>query len=878
VNLWRQLSRGFRALTRRSAADADITDEVQHYLEQATAAHVARGLSPSDARRAARLELGNVTTVREQVRGYGWENAVDSALADARYAARRLHASAGFTAITVLTLALGIGATTAIWSAVDAVLFRPLPYPDADRIATVWDHASDGSRLDVTFGTLHELEARARSFEAMAAVKAWQPTVTGPAEPERLDGQRVSASYFRAFGVRPALGRDFLPSDDRAGAPSVAILSDALWQRRFGADRTIIGRSITLDDDPLVVIAVMPKGFVSALAPSAEIWTPLQYDMSQGRAWGHHLRMAARLRPGVRMEDAGREIDAIAHNPVAEFPRQPWAALQDGFVISRLQDDVTRGVKPALLAILGAVSLVLLIVCVNVTNLLLARGTQRRGEFAVRTALGASRGRLVRQLLTESLLIAAAGGIIGMVVAAIGVGAIVRLSPPELPRIASIGIDGAAFAFGLGVTTVIGLAFGSIPALQAVRGDPNMDLQRASRRTAGGLRRARSALVVAEVALALLLLVSSGLLLRSIERLFAVSSGFDASGLLTMQVAAAGHRFDADGASYRFFEQALDAARRVPGVRSAAFTSQLPLSGDAELYGVHFKPSVAHDPAEVRGTFRYGVTPGYFETMRIPVRRGRSLDEHDRAGAPLVAVISESMVKRRLQGVDPIGQRLDIGDGPLYTVVGVAGDVKQESLALGASDAVYTTTSQWHYADNVMSLVVRARGDAASLAPAIRDAIWSVDKDQPIVRVATMDELVASSAASRRFALTLFEAFALAALVLAAAGIYGVLSGSVVERTREMGVRAALGASRGDIVSLVLRQGLRLTGVGVVLGLAAAAVATQALATLLFGVSRLDPVTYVGVVALLAATAVIACAVPAWRAARVDPVTTLRAD
>jgi putative ABC transport system permease protein len=588
--------------------------------------------------------------------------------------------------------------------------------------------------------------------------------------------------------------------------------------------------------------------------------------------------MVARLRPGVRMEDAGREIDAIAHNPVAEFPRQPWAALQDGFVISRLQDDVTRGVKPALLAILGAVSLVLLIVCVNVTNLLLARGTQRRGEFAVRTALGASRGRLVRQLLTESLLIAAAGGIIGMVVAALGVGAIVRLSPPELPRIASIGVDGAAFAFGLGLTTVIGLAFGSIPAFQAVRGDPNTDLQRASRRTAGGLRRTRSALVVAEVALALLLLVSSGLLLRSIERLFAVTSGFDASGLLTMQVAAAGHRFDADGASYRFFEQALDAARRVPGVRGAAFTSQLPLSGDAELYGVHFKPSVANDPGEVRGTFRYGVTPGYFETMRIPVRRGRSLDERDRAGAPLVAVISESMVKRRLQGVDPIGQRLDIGDGPLYTVVGVAGDVKQESLALGESDAVYTTTSQWHYADDVMSLVVRARGDAASLAPAIRDAIWSVDKDQPIVRVAMMDELVASSAASRRFALTLFEAFALAALLLAAAGIYGVLSGSVVERTREMGVRAALGASRGDIVSLVLRQGLRLTGVGVVLGLAAATVATQALVTLLFRVSRLDPVTYVGVVALLAATAVAACAVPAWRAARVDPATTLRAD
>ena len=878
MNPWRQLSRGVRSLFDRSTTDAEISDEVQHYLDQATAAHLARGLSEAEARRAARLEVGGITVVREQVRGYGWENAVDAAVADMRYAVRRLRATPGFTTIAVLTLALGIGATTAIWSAVDSILFRPLPYPGADRIATVWDHGIDGSRLDVTFGTLREIEARTRSFEAMAAMKAWQPTMTGPAEPERLDGQRVSAGYFRAFGVRPVLGRDFLRSEDRAGAPNVVIVSNALWERRFGGDPALIGRSIVLNGDPFVVIGVMPKTFVSAIAPSAQIWTPLDYDMSEDRAWGHHLRMVARIRPGMRMEDAAREVNSVARNPVAEFPRQPWAALEDGLVISALQEDLTRSVRPALLAILGAVTLVLLIVCVNVTNLLLARSAERRGEFAVRTALGASRARLVRQLLTESLLIAVAGGAIGMAVATGGVGAIVRLGPPELPRVAAISVDVKAFAFGLAVTTLIGVAFGTIPAIQAVRGDPSEDLQRASRRTTGGLRRTRGVLVVAEVALALLLLVSSGLLLRSIERLFSVRSGFDASWLLTMQVAAVGHRFDADGATYRFFEQALDAVRRVPGVQSAALTSQLPLSGDVELYGVHFKPAVANDPGEVRGSFRYGVTPGYFETMRIPVRRGRSLEEGDRAGAPLVAVISESMVKRRLPGMDPIGQRLDIGDGPLYTVVGVVADVKQESLALSESDAVYTTMAQWHYTDNVMSLVVRARGDAAALAPTIRDAIWSVDKDQPIVRVATMDALLASSAASRRFAVTLFEAFALAALVLAAAGIYGVLSGSVVERTREMGVRAALGATHRDIVSLVLRQGLRLTAYGVVLGLAAAMVATQALVTLLFGVSRLDPVTYLGVVALLAVTAVVACAVPAWRAARVDPVTTLRAD
>jgi putative ABC transport system permease protein len=876
--LWRQMTRGVRALFHRPTTDDEISDEVQHYLDQATAAHMARGISEPDARRAARLELGNVTTVREQVRGYGWENTVDSALADLRYASRRLRATPGFTSITVLTLALGIGATTAIWSAVNAVLFRPLPYPAASRIAAVWDRATDGSHVDVTFGTLREVAERARSFDALAAMKPWQPTATGPAEPERLNGQRVSASYFRVFGVAPALGRDFAGEDDRVGAANIVILSDALWRRRFGADRTIIGRAITLDDDSYVVIAVMPKGFESAVASSAEIWSPLLYDMSQGRAWGHHLRMLGRLRPGVTIEDAGRELDAIARTRVAEFPRQPWADLRGGLQVSSLQDDITRGVRPALLAILGAVALVLVIVCVNVTNLLLARGAQRRGEFAVRTALGASRARLVRQLLTESLLVAAAGGAAGMAVAVMGVGTIVRLSPPELPRVASIGVDGTAFLFGLAITTIIGLAFGAIPALHAVRSDPNVDLQRASRRTAGGHRGTRDALVVAEVALALLLLVSSGLMLRSIERLFSVTSGFDASNVLTMQVQTSGHRFDSDSTRWQFFEQVLDAARRVPGANSAAFTSQLPLSGDADMYGVHFDPAVANDPAETGGTFRYAVSPGYLETMRIPLRRGRVLESRDRAGAPLVAVISEALAKRRLPGVDPIGRRLKIGDGPLYTVVGVVGNVKQVSLALSESDAVYTTPSQWRFADNAMSLVIRTRGDAAALAPTVREAVWSVDKDQPIVRVATMSGLLAGSAASRRFALTLFEAFALAALVLAAAGIYGVLAGSVVERSREIGVRAALGASRADIVSLVLRQGLRLTGLGVGLGLVAAVVATQALVTMLFGISRLDPVTYVGVVALLAATAVIACAVPAWRAARVDPVTTLRAE
>jgi putative ABC transport system permease protein len=800
---------------------------------------------------------------------------MNSLIKDIHYGFRSLLKNPGFTAVAVITLALGIGDSTAIFSAVNPILFEPLPYPSANRIMMIWETRMDGGHSPGNaFGTYRGLVEQSRSFDAIAAMKSWQPTRTSATEPERLDGQRVSASYFDVLGVSPAMGRNFQPSEDQLNGSKVVILSDALWRRRFNSDSAILGRQLTLDEDSYTVIGVMPGAFENVLDPESELWAPLQYDMSQGRAWGHHLRMVARLRPGVSREQARGEIDVISHGLVQEHPRDYG---REGFFVNSLQDDITGGVKPALLAILGAVVLLLLIACVNVTNLLLARGAQRRGEFVMRAALGAGRTRLIRQLLTESLLLAAIGGALGMLVADIGVRALVALTPHGLPRAGAIALNGTVFLFGLGITTLIGLLVGLIPALGASRIDLNTGMQQTSRGMVGDHQFTRRALVVGEVALALVLLVSAGLLLRSMQRLFAVDPGFNASNLLTMQVQTAGQRFREDSTTHRFFAQALAAVREVPGVASASFTSLLPLSTDSDIYGAQFESS-PNDPAQDQGAFRYAVTPGYFETIGIPLRRGRLLNTHDVAGAPVAVVINESFAKRKFPDRDPIGQRLHLGrtDLPWYTIVGVVGDVKQTSLAVRQADAVYITPTQGYFADNSMSLVVRTRGDAAVLAPAIRSAIWSVDKDQPIVRVATMDQLLVASAAERRFALILFQAFALVALVLAATGIYGLLSGSVTERTREIGVRLALGASRRDILALVARQGLKLTGLGIVIGVGGAQAASQAIVTLLFGVSRVDPITYLGVIALLMGVAVIACWVPARRAIKVDPLVALR--
>jgi predicted permease len=886
MSLLRQLARGMRALLRPADSDRDVADEVGHYLEQSVAAHMARGLSAGDARRAATIEMGNATVVRERVRSSGWENVVGEAMADLRYAARRLRRSPGFTTVCVITLALGIGGGTAIFGAVYPVLFQPFPYPHAGRIAYLSDYGAAGQPVEVTYGTFHEISERSRSFAELAAADRWQPALMELGEPERLGGALVTARYFDVLGVMPVVGRNFAATDDEPGASRVAIVSDGLARRRFGDARALLGGSITLDGDRYTVIGVMPPGFEDALSPLADVWAPRRYRPNtpfESAEWGHHMRMVGRLAPGVSIDQARRDLAAIGATPIADFPRPAWASMERGLDVRSLRDAVTRDARPALLAIVAAVALVLAIACVNVTNLLLARGLKRRDELAMRAALGAGRGRIVRQLLTETLLLAAVGGVLGLVVGAAGVRALVALAPAELPRADAIGMNTPALLFTIALTTLVGVVVGLVPALQVTDRDLRSGSQSGTRTTSGASHTLRRSLVVVEVALALVLLVGAGLMLRSLSRLFSVTPGFEASHALTMQLDAAGHRYRSDTAAYLYFEEALERVRRIPGVASAAFTSQLPMSGDLDGYGVQWE-SIPESRDDLPSALRYTVTPGWFGTMRIPLRRGRVLGDDDRPGAPEAVVISESLARRVFPGTDPIGQRLrigpEIGDTtrPWGTVVGVVGDVTQTSLALGADDAFYVAMGQWPWVDQVQSLVVRTTGDPASLAPAVERAIWSLDPDVPIIRVATLDDLLARSEARRHFVLIVFETFALAALALAVIGIYGVLAGSVAERMRELGVRAVLGATPASLRALVLRQGMTLTVIGTAIGIGAAVLATRAMTALLFGVSRLDPVTYLGVVALLLGVSAVACWVPAWRASRVDPAVTMRGE
>ena len=889
MSLWRQLTRAF-------ATWPIVTRPITTWrtrcntMGEGTAAGIARGLLLPARRAVPAPGSRQRTAVRKQCETYGWENLVGTTLADIRYATRRLANRPDFPVVAVVTLGTRRRCQC-----------RDLQHHEPDPVR--------GTSLPAGQSCRHacRISAPAMAPSTSRSARMWrggnpdplvqpnspsQRLAAGPRpdrpkpSPERLQGQQVRGTISALSGVLPAIGRDFQPADDLVGGPSGGDRRARGW--RDSGSVTVIASSARRSCGwrSRTVIVVMPPSFENVIARRRDVWAPSAIqpdrivpssrvgtspaDAGTAQAWRDARRGAARN--GCDRTVAARGVCTTAVG-------EPGG----GMIITSLQDAMARDVKPVLLAIVGGVLLLLAIASVNVINLLLARGALRRGEIAVRTALGAGRTRLVRQVLTESLVLAALGGALGLFLAQAGVRALVLLAPAGLPRLGAIRLDSAVFAFAALLITCTGVVVGLIPALQVARPDPAAGLQQGSRRTTGGHHATRGVLVVTEIALAVVLLTGAGLLWRSIHRLLGVAPGFDASHMLSMQVHASGHRYDPDSARYRFFEQARDAVLRVPGVAAAAFTSQLPLSGDFETYGVQFEARPDQTPQDAAAAFRYVVTPGYFQAMRIPLRHGRLFDAHDDRGAPEAVIVNESYAKRVFGDGDPVGQRVragpEIGNAtrPWDVIVGVVGNVKQASLAVAEPDAFYIPSGQWSWVDNVQSLVVRTSVDAKTLAPAIRNAIWSVDR-QPITRVTTMDNLLKASEASRHFALVVFEAFALTALTLAAIGIYGILSGSVTERTREIGVRSALGASRGDILGLVVRQGMVLTGLGVVIGVAGAVAASRAVATLLFGVSRFDPVTYVAVVGVLVGVSGVACWMPAWRAAKVDPVITLRAE
>jgi putative ABC transport system permease protein len=920
----------------RDLVGRELDEEVRAHLELRAEELEARGLSPEEARREARRRFGSVAELRREardrervLRAREWLGDVGR---DLRFALRGLRRSPVFAAASILTLALGLGATTAIYSVVHPVLFEALPYPEPERVALVFERDLAGERSRIGFTTYLDIAERSRSFSAVAALSDWYTILTGDGPAERLEGQRVSWPFFRALGVAPAVGRDFEEEDDRRGAPPVVILADSLWRARFGGDPDLVGRTIDLDGTPTTVIGVLPAGFESLLGPSARIWRPLRYEPSLPWACRtcRHLQAVARLAPEASLLSADREMRGLAATLFAEHPTEYPDTVGQGMEVVRLRDELTREVRPALLAVLGAVALVLLVACANVSHLLIARAARRHGELAVRAALGESRGRVVRSFVVESLVLAAFGGFLGVGLAFLGVELLVGMSPPGVPRIENAAVDGTMLGFALALTTFVGLAFGLLPAARITRRRLWRRIAGAasSRATSGAPRGQRSALVVAEVALTLILLVGAGLLFKTLGHLLAAPTGFEPEGVLTVKVEAAGARYETEADVRSFFDRLLAEARALPGVEAASLTSQLPLSGEFDSYGVHFRSRPRANPEEDPSAHRYAVSSDYLEAMGIRLLRGRGFEPSDFAvpaqggeggaegagaagggasggaeggsgtaggdeaepsseGRPLVVMINQSLARRELGGTDPIGEQIQVGgagaETPWRTIVGVVADTRQVSLD-AESDALYIPETQWPWPDSSRTLVVRAAGGGgapaalAALVPAIRERVRALDPDAPITRVATLEELAVTTTARTRFALLLFGLFAAVSVVLAAVGIFGVLAGVVAEREREIGVRTALGASRGEIVRMIVRQGLRLSAAGAGLGLVVSVGCSRFLESLLFGVAPLDPATYAGVTALLVAVALTASWAPARRAARLDPAGALRRE
>ncbi|HEV2915197.1 MAG TPA: ABC transporter permease [Pyrinomonadaceae bacterium] len=795
---------------------------------------------------------------------------------DLRYGVRMLVKNPGFTVIAILALALGIGANTAIFSVVNAVLLRPLPYRDAERI--VWveavNPAAQITRSNVSPPDFLDLKNQSQVFEDMAAFVTGGAILSGGTEPERIPASFVTANFFSVLGVKPAMGREFRAEEDRPGGPSVVVISHGLWQRRFGADPSIVGSQINVSGESATVVGVMPPRF-EFLAP-VDLWQPLAIDAGTERRDNRYLQVTARLKPGVPLEQAQSQLNTITERLGQSYveTNSNWSAK-----LTRLHELIVEDVRPALLLLLGAVGFVLLITCANVANLLLARAAARQKEIAVRSALGASRMRVIRQLLTESLLLSVLGGGLGLLLSVWLTDLLISISPSGSPRLDEVRLDGRVLVFTLLVTGLIGLLFGLAPALQASHVNLNEALKEGGRSFSEGWRRnhLRKALVVAEVALSLMLLVGAGLLIKSFVLLNKTDPGFSPENVLTMRIGLPSFKYKGKQKA-EFFQRLTDEVASLPGVESAGAVLSLPLGGSNLSVGRSFIPDGRPlTPAESINAAYIVATPGYFRTMKIPLAAGRSFTERDTDEATKVVVVNETLARRVFPGESAVGKRIRVWRDEDFAreIIGVVGDTKSFALDDEPAPQMYVPHAQdtgW----GGMSLVVRTTTQPTALTSAVRAAVLSIDKDQPVFNIKTMEDVAAASVANRRIAMFLLSVFAGLALLLAALGVYGVISYSIAQRTHEIGLRMALGAQRRDVMKLILRQGMGLVLVGIVIGLVAAFALTRVMASLLYEVSATDPLTFTVVALILGTVALLACLIPARRAMKVDPMVALR--
>jgi putative ABC transport system permease protein len=805
---------------------------------------------------------------------------MDTLRQDLLYAFRRLRANPGFTAVAILTLALGIGANSAIFSVINAVLLRPLPYPESHRLVGVY-HVWQGQRAVMSPANFLDLRAQSRTLEDAAAIDRTEVTITGAGEPIRIDASAVSASFFNVLRARPLLGRTFAPDENAPGKDRVVVLAYGLWQQRFGGRTDIVGSSISIDGTPRAVIGVMPRGF--SYPREQSLWIPLEYtDRTRSARGAWYLRAIARLKPGVSAEQSAGEIAALGTALEKQYPR---ANTDVGFTTYPLHEALVGDVRPALLVLVGAVGFVLLIACANVANLLLARAMARETELAVRTAVGAGRGRLVRQLLTESLMLGLLGGLAGLLIAFWGADMLVALQPDGIPRLNEVAIDRDVALFTLGVSLLAGLVFGAIPALQMTRGSLAGSLKYAGRANMAGRGnvRMRAMLVVAEMALAVMLLAGAGLLIKSFGRLQGVDPGFRPEETLSFELSLPPTKYSEQTQIVSFYDRLVERMRALPGVQAAGGVMGLPLSGLGFNFTFRVLGRPEYAPGQHQDIAVRVATPDYFRTLGIPLKRGRLFADTDTAQGPKVALLSETAARQHFPNEDPIGQRIELGwhGGPGATraggeVVGIVGDVREFGLDEEYAAEIYLPMRQWPVGS--MTIVARSVVPPLSLVEDVKRAVGEIDPDLPVSNVRTVEELVADSVAQPRFYMLLLAAFAGVALILAAIGIFGVMSYTVSQRTREIGIRMALGAHSSSVVSMVVRQAMWLALLGLSLGVVGALALSQTITTLLFDLSPTDPFTFATVATLLALVAFLASWLPARRAASVDPMVALRAE